>query len=111
VQIKQLEMVFDFQLPELFDLDAAVFAPTQPAFITVGSGLESAGDAQLRAGAISFQEQNGDMVLGTIRFKLSDAFSADTQATVRLVSISIGPSSLERDNFEAEVASLEVLIE
>ena len=109
--VKQLEMVFAFQPPEMFDLDAAVFKPTQPAFITVGSGLESAGDAQLRAGAISFQEQNGEMILGTLRLKLNNAFTDQTQATVRLVLVSIGPSSLEREIFESEVAQLEALIE
>ena len=110
-QVKQLEMVFAFQPPEVFDLDAAVFEPTQPAFITIGRGLEQAGEAQLRAAAISFQEQNGEMVLGTLRLKLNDAFTADTQAAVKLVQVSIGPSSTERENFVAEVAQLEARIE
>ncbi len=111
VQVKQVELVFIFEPLEAFNLDSAVFEPSEPAFITLGTGLEPAGKARLRSGFISFQNQNGDMALGTLRLKLNSTFIDSMGATVQLILLSLGPSSTERESYEAEVAHLKVYIQ
>jgi hypothetical protein len=52
----------------------------------------------------------GDGALGTFTLTADSSFTADTEATITVSSISIGPTSTDRDNFDADALGLSITV-
>jgi len=108
--VKQFEMVVAPEPAEAFDLKSSTFEPETP-FITVGSGVQFLPENHLRIAGLSLgMDRDGEAGLGTLNLQTSSAFSATTQARIRVVSFSIGPSSRERDTYSEQELNLGVSV-
>ena len=107
-EVKQFEVIVAAEPAEAFDLNGAAFVPEKP-FITVGSGIELSPDKHLRmAGILLSQPKSGNGPLGTLTLQTSAAFTKATQARIRILLFSIGPSSRERDRYEERTLNMGV---
>ena len=105
--VRQFEVVVSVEPAEAFDLSASSFSPDKP-FITVGAGVEITAEKNLRLMGVFLDAAgySGDGGLGTLHLKTSSSFSIATQAKVRVLRFSIGPSSTERDNYTEQDLNL-----
>ena len=109
-QAVQFELIIETEPANLFDFDASSFAPQGP-FVTFGSGVEAVGEDRLRFGAANLRSPvAGDRSLGTLSLTTAAGFSPSSSARVRLVFFSIGPSSSERDSYDAEQLNMGVVV-
>ena len=109
-QVVQFELIVETEPANLFDFDASSFAPQGP-FVTFGSGVEAIGEDRLRFGGANLRSPvAGDRTLGTLFLTTAAGFSASNSAHVRLVFFSIGPSSAERDSYDAEQLNMGVVV-
>ena len=111
--VKQLETVLQVSDPAHFKLGTVrldvgggfgdvqtLMAPAQP---------EAGTDNQIRlALAVTPPGQVDGSATMTLSVKTSDAFTAETQASVSIALVSIGPSLAERDEFDAAALGLAV---
>lgn len=106
VGVRQFELVVALEPVEAFDLAVASFVPEKP-FITVGSGVQITPEKQLRIAGLSLgMGRDGEAGLGSLNLQTSATFSATTQARIRVVLFSIGPSSTERDTYSEKELNL-----
>ena len=109
-QVVQFELIVETEPANLFDFDASSFAPQGP-FVTFGSGVEAIGEDRLRFGGANLRSPvAGDRTLGTLSLTTAAGFSASTSVRVRLVFFSIGPSSSERDSYDADQLNMGVVV-
>ena len=110
-EIKQFEGIAELHPAESFDQEASLFVPNS-AFVTLpGNGVELLDNNQVKFGGASLASAiEGDFTLGTLTLKTAAGFSTLTQARVQIVFFSVGPSSTERDNFEADDLNMGVVI-
>ena len=96
VGVKQVEIILTVLPAEAFDLAATTFTP---AFgFSPGSGVEVLGDGQLKGGVATLSETvDGDGALGVFTLTMSSSFSRESSAEIVVSSVSLGPSSVERD--------------
>ena len=81
------------------------------AAFTISPGIELPADGQVKSGAASFGAAvDGDAALGTFTLTTTDGFTADTEATITVSSLSIGPTSTDRDVFDAAALELSVTV-
>jgi hypothetical protein len=108
VGVKQLNITLTVSPADAFDLSASVFAPSAGFIVP---GLEYPADGQVEVGAANFSASlDGDGTLGTFTLTSAESFTADTEATITVSSISIGPSSTDRDEFDATALGLSVTV-
>ena len=108
--IGQFDIIMEPDPPTTFNIAASAFVPDGP-FITMDKGVEQQEDGKVRFIGVDFQKStDGDATLGTLKLKTVADFSTKNELRLRVVSFSIGPSSTERDNYEAEDLNLGVLI-
>ena len=109
VGVKQFDVTLTVSPADAFDLSSATFAQN-PAF-TISPGVEFPADGQVKSGAASFGAAvNGDAALGTFTLTTSADFSSDTEATITVTGVSLGPSSTDRDVFDADDLGLSITI-
>jgi hypothetical protein len=109
VGVKQFDVTITVSPAGAFDLSATTFA--QNSAFTISPGVEFPADGQVKSGAASFGAAvEGDGGLGTFTLKTSDSFSADTEATITVTRVSLGPSSTDRDVFESDALGLSVTV-
>jgi hypothetical protein len=107
VGVKQFDVTLEVSPADAFDIGGAAFAPSAP--FTISPGVENPADGQVKSGAASFGgAADGDGSLGTFTLKMADGFDADTEATITVVRVSLGPSSTDRDVFEPEALIISV---
>ena len=101
VGVKQVEIILTVLPAEAFDLAATTFTP---AFgFSPGSGVEVLGDDQIKGGLATLSETvDGDGVLGVFTLTMSSSFSRESSAEIVVSSVSLGPSSADRDVVGAE---------
>ena len=101
VGVKQVEIILTVLPAEAFDLAAATFTP---AFgFSPGSGVEVLGDDQIKGGVATLSETvDGDGALGVFTLTMSSSFSRESSAEIVVSSVSLGPSSMDRDVVGAE---------
>ena len=101
VGVKQVEIILTVLPAEAFDLAAATFTP---AFgFSPGSGVEVLGDDQIKGGVATLSETvDGDGALGVFTLTMSSSFSRESSAEIVVSSVSLGPSSVDRDVVGAE---------
>jgi hypothetical protein len=109
VGVKQFDVTLTVSPADAFDLSSATFAQN-PAF-TISPGVEFPADGQVKSGAASFGAAvDGDAGLGTFTLTTSADFSSDTEATITVTSASLGPSSTDRDVFDADALGLSITV-
>ncbi|MCY4604358.1 MAG: T9SS type A sorting domain-containing protein [Gemmatimonadetes bacterium] len=96
VGVKQVEIILTVLPAEAFDLAATTFTP---AFgFSPGSGVEVLGDDQIKGGVATLSETvDGDGALGVFTLTMSSSFSRESSAEIVVSSVSLGPSSVDRD--------------
>ena len=101
VGVKQVEIILTVLPAEAFDLAATTFTP---AFgFSPGSGVEVLGDDQIKGGVATLSETvDGDGALGVFTLTMSSSFSRESSAEIVVSSVSLGPSSVDRDVVGAE---------
>ena len=101
VGVKQVEIILTVLPAEAFDLAATTFTP---AFgFSPGSGVEVLGDDQIKGGVATLSETvDGDGAVGVFTLTMSSSFSRESSAEIVVSSVSLGPSSVDRDVVGAE---------
>jgi len=109
VGVKQFDVTLTVSPADAFDLAASAFAQN-PAF-TISPGVEFPADGQVKSGAASFGAAvEGDGALGTFTLTTSDSFTSDTEATITVSRLSLGPSSTDRDLFDADAIGISITV-
>jgi hypothetical protein len=107
VGVKQFDVILEVSPVDAFDIGGAGFAPNAP--FTISPGVENPAEGQVKSGAASFGgAADGDGSLGTFTLKMAEGFDADTEATITVMRVSLGPSSTDRDVFEPEALTISV---
>ncbi len=108
VGIKNLDVYVTVSDPEAFDLGAVSVEPFAGWFPLAGQLVSGTTD-QVRVGAalLGAGGVTGDGSF-TVTLTTSAAFTAETEATVTVTLISVGPSSSDRDEFDAAALGLAV---
>lgn len=110
VGVKQFNVTLTVSPADAFDLTVSAFAQNAAAF-TISPGVEFPAEGQVKSGAASFGAAvDGDAALGTFTLTTSDSFTADTEATITVSELSIGPTSTDRDVFDAGALGVSVTI-
>ena len=110
VRVKQLDIILEVSPIDAFDLSATTFAYNAD-FFQISSGVEFPGRGRVKSNAASFgSAADEDGALGTFTLTTSASFTTSTQATITVVRVSIGPSSTDRDVFEAADLGLSVSV-
>lgn len=106
--VRQFELTLALEPAEAFDLTTASFSPEKP-FITMGSGVQITPEKTLRLGGafLDASGYTGDGELGTFRLTKSPV---TTQARIRILHFSAGPSSSERDTYTEQQLNLSLSV-
>ena len=106
---KQFDVTLTVSPADAFDLAASAFAQN-PAF-TISPGVEFPADGEVKSGAASFGAAvEGDGALGTFTLTTSASFTSDTEATITVSRLSLGPTSTDRDVFEADDLGISIIV-
>ena len=110
-EVKQFEGIVELHPAASFDQNASVFVPNN-AFVTLPSnGVELVDDNKVRFGGASLAKpMEGDFDLGSLTLKTASGFTTIAQASIQVVFFSVGPSSMERDNYEADDLNMGVVV-
>ena len=99
VGVKQFEVILTVLPADAFDLEATTFTSA----FGFSPGVELLGDGQIKSGAATLGEAvDGDGALGVFTLTTSSSFSRESPAELVVSSVSIGPSSVDRDVLGAE---------
>jgi len=110
-QVRQFELIVQPSPASAFDLSNAAFALATPPW-TFSPGVQVLEDNSLRLGGASLgYSVDGTQHLGSLTLKTSGSFNSLSQARIGVLLFSIGPSSQERDNFEAGELNLGVKVD
>ena len=102
--VKQVEVIVTVSPVEAFDLEATTFGGSS-AFILSAPDVEVSGN-QVRGGAVVISDAvDGDADIGTFTLVTSDNFTEEMEAEIVIHSVSLGPSSGERDYLDTELLS------
>lgn len=94
VGVKQFEITLTVLPADAFDLAATIFTPA----FGFSPGVEQLGEGQVKSGGATLGEAvDGDGALGVFTLTMSSSFSRESPAEVVVSSVSIGPSSEDRD--------------
>ena len=94
VGVKQFEVTLTVLPEDAFDLAATTFTPA----FGFSPGVELLGDGQVKSGGATLGEAvDGDGALGVFTLTMSSSFSRESPAEVVVSSVSLGPSSVDRD--------------
>lgn len=100
--VKQFEFLVQPHPADAFDMEGASFTTGSP-FITLPGGVRLDDDQRMRLGGASLADPvSGSQTLGTLNLSTSGTFSASTGAELRVVLISVGPTSTQRDTYEGD---------
>ncbi len=110
MDIRQLELIIEPIPPSAFDLESAVFTPTEP-LVTLGKGVEVIDGDRLRLGGASVSESiEGDQQFGTFTLRTSEGFTSETSAQIEVTFLSLGPTSSDREEYDQENLGLGVVV-
>ena len=99
VGVKQFEVTLTVLPADAFDLEATTFTSA----FGFSPGVELLGDGQIKSGAATLGEAvDGDGALGVFTLTMSSSFSRESPAELVVSSVSLGPSSVDRDVLGAE---------
>ena len=108
--VKQYDITLEVAPAGSLDLLGTTFAHNADPF-TISPGIEFPAANQLKSGAASFgAAAYGDQWLGTFTFTTLSDFSTASRAVIRVVRVSIGPTSSDREVFFEEDLDLMIQI-
>lgn len=100
--VKQFEFLVEPSPAAAFDLEGASFTTDSP-FITLPGGVRLDDDGRMRLGGASLATPvSGTQGLGTLTLSTSGSFRAGSDAELRVVLVSLGPTSTQRDTYEGD---------
>jgi len=107
VGMKQFQINIAVSPADAFDLASASFTPEGGLF-----GLPEPGDGVIGFGFAKFGGAgiDGDWTFGVAEFPMAASFTTDTEATITVTLISVGPDTENRDNFDAEALGFTITI-
>ena len=109
VGVKQFDITLEVSPVDAFDLTKTTFAP-DPAF-AISPGVEYPAEGQVKSGAASFTTAvDGEGTLGTFTLTTADGFTTETEATITVIKVSLGPTSTDRDVFETDDLGLSITV-
>ena len=109
VGVKQIEIRLAVSPASAFDLAATTYE--YPAgFISPGAPEVIGTDTVRAAAANLMSATTGDLDMGTITLTTAAGFTAETEATITVAKISVGPSSQERDVFGAAALGMSITV-
>ena len=108
--VKQYDIIVQVDPADAFDLDATVYTPGNVAFLVPGKEVDAAAGTVKIGAANLLGTVDGDEVLGTFAFTTAAGFTTNTEAQITVSRISLGPSSSDRDVFEAADLGLTVAL-
>ena len=109
VGVKQVDIYLAASPADAFDLAATAY--TVPAGFIAPGAPSVIGTDTVRAAAANFLAgTDGDLALGTITLTTAAGFTAETEATITVATISVGPSSSERDVFDAAALGMSITV-
>ena len=107
--VKQFEFDLEFDPRDAFDLEAARFVGSEP-FLAPGTGVQHI-DGRLKVGAASFTVGiDGDAALGTLTVRTSARVNVMTQAHIRVIFFSVGPTSTQREDYDSEDLNMGIIL-
>ncbi len=99
VGVEQFEVTLTVLPADAFDLAATTFTPA----FGFSPGVELLGDDQLKSGGATLGEAvDGDGALGVFTLTMSSSFTRGSPAEIIVSSVSLGPSSVDRDVLNPE---------
>lgn len=108
VGVSQYDMTIEVSPADAFDLGATAFTAATD-FVApgkeVGEGTVKVGAAILGDGSLDGDGSLGDMVLTA-----SDSFSESIEATITVTMVSLGPTSTDRDEFDADAVGITIIV-
>jgi len=111
VGVKQYGITLQVSPAAAANIAATTFASPNPATWFAPGLTKDATAGTVYVGVASFTEQfNGEGSLGTFTFTAAADFTTDTEATVTVTEVSLGPSSTVRDVFGTADLNLSVSI-
>lgn len=107
VGVKQFDVTVEFSPADAFDVSATKYsAPSD--FIAPGQEVDG---ATLKIGAANFGgDISGDGSLGDFTFTASESFMSNTEASITVTAISLGPNSTSRDEFAQETIGIAITV-
>lgn len=104
--VRQFEMRVTPEPANAFDMDTAVFAAAQPFVTPFASGIQIENGAMRMGGASLGGGVDGTATLGTLTIRTSSSFNTFTDARLVVTTLSVGPSSSQRDGYDSDVLQL-----
>ncbi len=99
VGVEQFEITLTVLPADAFDLAATTFTSA----FGFSPGVELLGDGQVKSGGATLGDAvDGDSALGVFTLTMSSDFARESSAEVVVSSVSLGPSSVDRDVLGAE---------
>ena len=112
VEIGQFEADIELEPPDAFDIAGSTFEPVAP-FVTLPGGIDPLPSIKnrIKIGAADLAKTtHGDAPLGTLNLKTSADFGPRTEARIRIIFLSMGPTSQDRDNYSAQDLNMGLII-
>lgn len=108
--IGQFDLIMEPRPATRFDMRSSVFVP-KPPFVTLPPGVEQQEDGQVRFIGVNFEKStSGDAELGTLRLRTPADFSTRDPLRLSVVFISMGPTSTQRDSYQAQELQLGIVV-
>ena len=107
VGVSQYDMTITVTPAGAFDMAATAFT-LAPDFIAPGTEVA---DGWVKVGAANFSGAiDGDSPLGDFVLTASESFDVATEATITVSMVSVGPSSTDRDEFDADAVGISITV-
>ena len=102
-RLRQFDMRLRVEPASAFDLESAAGSVETPFVTPVPNGVQIEG-AELRfLGASLTDTVTGTHPLGTLRLRTASGFDSSAEVRLVLISLSLGPNSQERDEYDSDL--------
>ena len=110
--VKQFDFVVRLEPPAAFDIDSSIFRTEDPFLDPFPNGVDLLSDAEVKMGAaiLGTAVVDGTRTLGTLTILTSEEYDPTKPARLVVQSFSIGPSSVDRDNYGEDDLRLGVVV-
>ncbi|MEW6753911.1 MAG: T9SS type A sorting domain-containing protein [Candidatus Latescibacterota bacterium] len=109
VDVRQAEVVLEVSPPWAFDLQAITVSPPASGWFGLAPEVFG-GTMRVAFAALGGGPLSGDAPFAVVTLRTAGDLAPGTAATIRVVEVSVGPSSTERDVFGATDLNLELAL-
>ena len=111
VGVSQYDITIRVSPADAFDLSKSGTTFTPPAGFVAPGTEPNQEEGTLKVGAANFEEAvDGSSSLGDFVLTASQSLDASTEATITVEMVSVGPSSTERDVFDADAVGISIVV-